>query len=196
MPQFQPSSLNDLGDYGATGSPARQNFLMSWWADDTMVALARAGSGAGPEIYEELEPRMTKPPKDLMEAYEQASYFVAIAALRARRLEEEGNPAAGHTFLLAQLNALVQEVERAKDDVGMICSWTGYWCPVRGSGAVLDDAIEVIEDSQLPDEERVRMTTILRKSKRAVQFRQAVPWLVLVGVGAIAGTYWYQKNRT
>jgi len=179
MPQFQPSEM-----------------VMSWWADDTMVYKAQAGSGIEPGVYEELDYRMTKPPKNLMEAYEQASYFVAIAALRARRLEEEGNPAAGHTFLLAQLNSLVQEAQRAKDDVGMVCSWTGLWCPVRGSGAVLNDAIEVIEDSQLPDEERVRMTTILRKSKRAVQFRQAVPWLVLVGVGAAAGTYWYRKSRT
>jgi hypothetical protein len=174
----------------------RRNISLTWLADDTMYYAAMAGSGIGADAYDEVPLRMSRPPKDQMEAYEQAVFFVALATRRAIQLEDEGVISHGVKAPLQQeLSRLGAEGAAAKSDTNILCATTGYWCPVRGSGQVLADTIEIIEGSGLPDQERVRMTTILRKSKQAVMLRQALPWLALAGVGGAVGIYWFKFRR-
>lgn len=169
---------------------------LSWIADDTMVGLAQRGVGVEPNVYASLEPRMTKTPDDLMVAYEQASYFVAIALRRAIWLADEGNDSGSIPFLSAELTVLSDEAAEAGRKAGFICRSTGLWCPARGSVGVLSDAISVIEDAGLPAEERVQLTAPLKKSRRKVQIRQAVPWVVLAGAGGAAAWYWTRRKGT
>ena len=179
--------MTQLQPYGFFSAAAE--LALSWFADDQMYYAAMSGAGIGPEAYDEIPDRMAKAPKDMMEAYEQATYFVALAARRAADMEDESTK----IFLQAQLQQLSKEGTAAQEGTNFICSKTGYWCPVRGSGRVLADTIQIIEDSSLPDEERVMMTTILRKSRRAVMIRQAIPWVIALGLGA--GTYYWYSQR-
>jgi hypothetical protein len=156
-----------------------------------MVGLAYAGVSADRSIYNELEPRMTKAPSDLMVAYEQAAYFIAVGA---RRADYDGNDQASD-YLLAQLTALNEEASAVEEKISLLCSYGGVMCPKGGSAKVLSHAIEAIESSDLSSDDQARIVTILKSNKRAVQIRRAIPWIALVGVGAAAGTWWWRSRR-
>jgi len=186
MNRFQPSTQESYGLWP---------FSNDGLEEDVMYYAAQTGAGIGPEVYTAIPDRMNRAPKDQIEAYAQASYFVALAARRAAQLEDEGTLAPGaKAFLQARLAELAQESKLAQADTNFVCANTGYWCPVRGAGTVLRDTIQVIEDSGLPDQERVRMTTILRKSRTAVLLKQAVPWLILAGAVGTLGAYLYTRS--
>jgi hypothetical protein len=188
--------MDEYGIWPLSAASGAVTAAMSWMADDTMVGFAQRGVGVETSVYDDLEPRMTKAPDDLMVAYEQAAYFVAVALRRAVWLADEGRDTGSIPFLTSQLSILTGEASEAEGKVGLLCRTTGLWCPTRGTVGVLNDAIKVIDDAGLPEEERVQLVTPLKKSKRSVQIRQAVPWVVLVGVGGVAGWYWMNRKRT
>lgn len=188
--------MDDYGIWPLSAASSAVTTAMSWMADDTMVGFAQRGVGVETSVYDALEPRMTKAPDDLMVAYEQAAYFVAVALRRALWLADEGRDTGSIPFLTAQLSILTGEASEAEGKVGLLCRTTGLWCPTRGTVGVLSDAISVIEDAGLPAEERVQLTAPLKKSRRKVQIRQAVPWVVLAGAGGAAAWYWTRRKGT
>ena len=202
MAQFQPSpySAGEGTDaYGwnpltaayesAKGAVAT---VTSWVADDVMVAQARQRVNIGSDIYTQLEPRMTKTPTSLPEAQEQSAYFVALASRRAGALGLTG----AQDYLLNQLQFVLNEAESTDQDETWACSTTGFGCPIAGGASTLAKAAKSIESANLPQEETLRMTTILYKSRRGALLRQAVPWIIGIGSVSAIGYYFYSKQRT
>lgn len=163
---------------------------MGWIVDNQMAAAAQAGVSVGPEVYNTLAPRMTKAPSDLMVAYEQAVYFIALAARRALRNRETQ---ASSTLLnaLAQVQA---EGDQVHQDISWACSTLGVFCPSRGGGEVLSDAIDVIESSGLNSDDMITITSILRANKRAYQFLQVLPYLAVAGVSTLTLLWWRSRK--
>lgn len=164
--------------------------VSSWVADDSMAAAARAGLGIGSDVYSMLDPRMVRAPVSTNEAYEQAIYFVAIGVRRAISL---GSPS--RSSLEVGLNTLISQASDAADDSGFICNTTGYLCSNRGAAHILGEAIDIINSSGLAIDDRQQLVSILGGNKWAVQVKQAVPTLIAVGVGAVIGTWLYQRRQ-
>lgn len=165
--------------------------ITSWMADDTMVLAAKTGTSLGPSIYDEIPARMTTAPGDVTEAYEQATYFVALAIRRALR---EGNSAAADA-LQADLDQLLVEGDAVRDETGWMCSTLGVGCPRGGSAPVLQDAIEAVETSGLGQDDVVQISTILASNRRSFLVWQAVPVVVAVGLGATVGLWWRRRRQ-
>ena len=163
--------------------------VTSWLADDTMVLAARAGTSIGPSIYDELPSRLTRAPKSVSAAYEQATYFVALGARRAMR---EGETTATN-LLLADLDQLLAEGEVVSQEVNFFCQLTGFGCPRGGAGRVLADAIDAIEDSGLNADDVLQITTYLKANRRALIVQRAVPIAAVLGVSVAAGLWWQRR---
>lgn len=161
----------------------------SWLVDDTMVMSARAGVSIGPDVYDQMDSRMTHMPKNVMVAYEQALYFVALAARRAMRNNEPAVSA-----LLRSLDSLQADADAVSAKVNWICTTTGVACPSGGSANVLQQAIDAVEHSGINLDDRTQICAVLKANRRAVQFRQVLPVLAAVGVGALAGTWWLRRR--
>lgn len=163
--------------------------VSSWLADESMVLAARSGVSASPAIYAEIDSRMERAPSNLMVAYEQAVYFVALAARRAlrERLPTEG--------LMAALNRLDDEAGAAKAGMTWLCTIAGVGCPAGGAGEVLQHAIEVVEDSGLGTDDVVQITTILRSNRWGFQIRRAAPVIVSGLLGVSIGVWWWRSRR-
>lgn len=161
--------------------------ISSWFADDTMVAQATAGVSADPSVYETLDKRLLTAPPDARTAYEQAAYFLALGA---RRADYEGNKVAQDQLYTAMSAAIASR----SDDLGWLCQTTGYMC--RGSGRVqiLQDAIDSVESSNLNQDDKIRITQLLRRLKRATAIRSAIPLVTLFAIGAGATYWWYRKR--
>lgn len=164
--------------------------VSDWLADDTMSAAAHAGVSVGPEVYNTLNPAMIKAPSDLMVAYSQAVYFIALAARRAMRNRESD----AATRLLAALSQVEAAGTAANLEVGWVCSTTGVFCPGRGGSEVLGDAIEAIETSGLNSDDTITITSILKANKRAYQFLQALPYLAVAGVSTLTFLWWRSRK--
>ena len=83
------------------GGKAAASLLTSWksWvSQSTMIALARAGKAADPSVYKSLDSAMTSVPDNVIEAYAQAAYFLALAA---RRADYEGDKGVQIQFALS-----------------------------------------------------------------------------------------------
>lgn len=163
----------------------------SWLADNAMVLAAQKRLSTGSTAYAELEPRMTRAPTDVLVAYEQASYFLALGARRAQR---EGETTA-QTALLNELTLLLADAADLKERVSAICLYTGTFCPSKGSAQVLSDAADAIEASGLNVDDAARITAILRGNARSVQLKKLLPVIGLIGIAAIAGSFWYRKHK-
>ena len=161
-----------------------------WLADDTMSLAAKGGVSVGPEVYNNLNPVMTKAPSDLMVAYSQAVYFIALAARRALRNRESEVSAR----LLQALSQVESAGSAANQEVNWMCSTTGTFCPGRGGGEVLGDAIDAIENSGLNSDDTITITSILKANKRAYQFLQALPYLAVVGVSTLTFFWWRSRK--
>lgn len=205
--QFEPSGLGEpLGLGGpepffyppvALGLPSMSDItstFTSWLADDAMVIGALGNSflspvGVSTSVYANLDPRMTRTPANAMVAYEQAAYFVALATRRAINMGATG----AKTYLSSSLRQILADGEAAADRTNFVCRTTGYLCPVRGALTALNAAIEAISESTLPQDEVLRILPILRRSRRMLLLRLALPWAGLIALGAVAGTYWYRS---
>jgi hypothetical protein len=155
-----------------------------------MVAEAQAGVSVGPSVYDSLDSRMTSAPKNLMVAYEQALYFLAIGVRRALR---DNNPAS--TSLSRALDRLKVDGDAVHAQVTWLCSTTGVMCPSGGAGAVLQEAIDAIERSGLSLDDMIQITTHLKSNKRWFQLRQALPFVVGTLVLGGAATWWWRRPR-
>lgn len=164
--------------------------VTSWLADDTMVLAAQAGTSIGPSIYDELPSRLTRAPKSVSAAYEQATYFVALAARRAMR---EGETASSN-LLMADLDQLLAEGEVVSGEVNLFCQLTGFGCPRGGAGRVLADAIDAIEDSGLNTDDTLQITTYLKANRRSLIVQRAIPIAAVIGVGVAAGLFWRDRS--
>lgn len=147
--------------------------------------------GIGPGVYDSLDARMVKAPANIMVAYEQASYFVAIGVLRALKNDEKG----AVTALQNALGRIQAEGAATNEEVNWICEMTGMLCPAGGSGAVLQTAINDIERSGLNSDDSLTLTAILKANKFGFQMKQAVPVIVAIGAGALIGTLIYRWRR-
>lgn len=163
--------------------------ITDWLTDKSMIVSAQTGISIGIGAYDEIPARMKTAPRNLMGAYEQAVYFLALAARRAMRGEESAQ-----TPLLQGLNVLLAEASLADDRSSLLCSLTGIGCPTRGSGAVLQEAIDIVEQSGLNPDDVQQIVSILAYNKRIFQLWQAAPYLVLVAAGAAAGTWWWHRS--
>lgn len=161
--------------------------VSSWLADDTMVAQATIGVSADSSVYDSLDERMLSPSPDAVTAYEQAAYFLALAA---RRADFEGNKGAQDQLFAAMSRAL----DAKSEDIGTICRTTGYMCRGGGRTSILQNTISEIESSSLNQDDKIRLTQYLRKIKRAVAIRSAIPIVTLFAVGAGATYWWYRKR--
>jgi hypothetical protein len=155
-----------------------------------MVAEAQAGVSVGPSVYDSLDSRMTSAPKNLMVAYEQALYFLAIGVRRALR---DNNPTS--TSLSQALSRIGTDANAVHDQVTWLCTTTGMMCPSGGSGAVLQEAIDEIERSGLSPDDVIQITTHLKSNKRWFQIRQALPFVVGTLVLGGAAAWWWRRPR-
>ena len=164
--------------------------VTGWLADDTMIFAAQSGTSIGPSAYDELPSRMVRAPKSVSAAYEQATYFVALAARRAMR---EGESASVN-MLLADLDQLLAEGEVVSQEVNLICQLTGVGCPRGGAGRVLSDAIEAIEDSGMNTDDILQINTYLKANRRALLVQRAIPIAAVLGVSVVAGLWWRRRT--
>lgn len=162
-----------------------------WSANDSMVSSARANLSVGSSAYDELPQNMTEAPGTILKAYEQATYFVALGARRAMR----ENNAAASDYLLTELDRLLDEEEAVQDETNWLCSLVGVGCPKGGSGKVLQEAIEVVEDSGLNPDDMVQITSILSSNRRSFLIKQAIPAVVAVGAGVALGVWWRRRKQ-
>jgi len=170
--------------------PSPYSTVTSWLADDSMVLAARSGISTSPAIYSELDPRMTSAPSNLMVAYEQAVYFIALAARRAMR---EKLPTTSLFSSLAQVEA---EANAVSEGATWLCTIAGVGCPAGGAGLVLEHAATAIEGSGLGVDDVVQLTSILRRNKWSFQLRRALPVLAsgLLGIGV--GVWWWRSRQS
>lgn len=176
-----------MSDYGLVWP---LNTVMSWAADDTMVLAAQAGTSVGPSFYDGLDSRMTRPPKSVSEAYEQATYFVALAARRAMREGESG----ASNLLLADLDQFLAEGEVVSGEVNWLCQWTGVGCPRGGATRVLADAIDAVEESGLNADDTLQITTYLKSNRRSLLVQRAVPVAAVLGISVAVGLWWQRRS--
>jgi hypothetical protein len=156
----------------------------------SMVLAARTGVSVGTSAYDTLDARMVQAPSNVLVAYEQATYFIALAARRALREDET----AAATALQSALSAVAAESDAVSAKVNWFCRTIGVACPRGGSVRVLREAAEAIELSGLNVDDRTQIVNILDSNRRALQLKQAVPLIVTAGVGLAFGTWWYHKR--
>lgn len=182
---MNPFSLILSGVESAAGT------VSSWLADDTMLLSARNKISIGPDIYQKLDPRMVVAPENLNVAFEQAVYFVALAARRA--LRESNVPA--YETLMTGLEDIVTRAEAEYGNTSWMCTISGWGCASGGAAEVLGQALQIVELSGLNVDDEVQISAILAGNKRAVQIKQAVPVIAAVAVGAVIGTIIYQVRN-
>lgn len=163
----------------------------SWVADDTMYLLARTGFGVGPEVYSDLEPRMTTPPKNVFRAYDQAAYFLSLASRRALDTGERDAAAA----LLAAAQAKRAEAAELRERISFMCRVSGLTCP-SGSAAILRSTITSIDESGLNIDDRTQIRAILRANRRAVIAKQVTPLIAAAALGSALGFWWYRRPQS
>ena len=155
----------------------------------TMTSWARAGYGAESSAYKDVPPYAKTPPTDFLGAYDQGIYLLALACRRAQRnLEKQ----AASQLLLA-MNGLMEEREEVYDKASWICVTTGYWCPEGDSTAPLTYARKWLQDSGLNPDDTAKILVILNHSINSIRLKRALPFVALVGAGAIAGTWWFNR---
>lgn len=167
------------------------SLAQSWLADETMVMAARSGVSIGASVYGELDARMVRAPGNVMVAYEQALYFLALAARRAMR---EGQSDAAD-FLLNALDRTMAEGDAVEAEVNWFCRTLGVACPSGGSVQVLQEAIDAIQGSGLNLDDSTQLASILRSNKWALQIKQALPLIAATGIGVVVGTWWYRRKN-
>jgi hypothetical protein len=155
----------------------------------TMILAAQKGFPAlGREVYLQLPPDMVRGPSTVLQAYEQAIYFLAVAVRRA----DATNEAAGDPLLLS-LEQFIAEADTTSEGAGVVCRTTGFFCP-GGSAGVLQRTIDAIEASKLNVDDRARIVAILKANRRAVMVRQAIPYATVAGL-AVVGLLWFRGRR-
>jgi hypothetical protein len=157
-----------------------------WFADETMVVSAKAGVSVGPSAYDTIPSSLLRAPRNLLAAYDQATYYVALGARRAMR---EGETQAANA-LLSDLDQLVAEGTTIEGDVGWVCSTLGVGCPRGGSARVLADAIDAVDSSGLNAGDTVEIRSRLVGNRRELQLRQALPVVAAIGAGVAFGMWW------
>lgn len=158
-----------------------------------MILAAQQGLRVNESAYRQLDPAMTRSPKNTRAAYLQSAYFIALAKRRADALnlhETEG-------YLLRQLEAVLREREAARQQDSWACAATGIGCGRANSASVLAKAIEAIESAGLPADDQIRIVTILRANRRGVLVQRATPYVVVLSLGVIGLAWWRStaKNR-
>lgn len=170
--------------------------VLPWIGPEGAFLLAQLGTGVGSEAYANIPAQMKRGPTTTQEAYAQAYYFTLLAAQRAIKLQDEGKvdfdaPLVFFEFL-KNLNADVDVVARG---VGTSCEAAGFNCPVRGASRVLKDTIDTIEASDLPDSDKAALAGPLRKNRSQVTLRQAIPYVVIFGIGGFLIHSYYQQRQ-
>jgi len=160
-----------------------------WGSDEVQVAQARAGYGIGPEIYDELNPRLLSSPSSLPHAYEEGAYFLAIAARRADYENEE----AAYQALISALDRL--EGSKSTEEWGIVCSTTGYLCPKGGGLGVLQQVKSDIEMSGLNLDDRARLTAYLDNMMRSLKVKKMILPLALLAIGGGIGYLWWRRKN-
>lgn len=163
-----------------------------WWNSEEWKA--DIGYSADKSIYDSLEPEMLKAPTTEAQAYDQAAYFIAIAA---RRADYEGEKEA-QDKLWAYLN-VVREGKVA--EVGQLCGlaqFTGVGeslaCKWGGKIGILKGAIDSIKDSGLNEWDSEKLIGLIRDNKKVLARKALVPKLIAVGAGV--GLILYFATRT
>lgn len=150
-----------------------------WWpfSDSAWSELkATVGYSAGKEVYDNLDTRFLVAPKGPQEAYDHAAYWLSVAAARA---DYEGEKEAQNRLFLA-----MQEMQTARaDNVGVMCSVTGLGCGENTTPQILQSALDEIEHSGLNQDDRIILTSYIKKSKNAVAVRRALPKIAIAAVG-------------
>jgi hypothetical protein len=144
--------------------------LVSWASDDLSSMAAEVGWSAGPDIYDNIDARMLRTPQDSLEAYEQAVFWLSVAARRADFNQEKEAQ--------ARLVDAKRAVEARKSQLATnwLCTTTGYGCSGEGASDILGYAITEIRASGLNSADRNKIVGYLGSSKFYTDARRALPW--------------------
>ena len=168
--------------YGFTG------YMLDWLTGDggsSMVEAAEAGTPVGVEAYVAVPRPMKIAPLTLLDAYEQAAYFVALGI---RRAIANGNTLAENN-LRAQLAAILAEGDAHRDSRTAICSAAGgLFCKRGGPFGGLGDADEALRMSALEISDSDKIRDFIRTNRRLLTLRTVVP--VTLGLGLIGAIIW------
>lgn len=161
--------------------------VTDWLMSDgsSMVEAAEAGTPVGTEAYVAIPSSMKIAPLTLLDAYEQAAYFVALGV---RRAIADGNTLAENN-LRAQLSAILAEGDAHRDSRTAICSAAGgLFCKMGGSFKVLGNADEALRMSALKIEDSDKIRGFIRTNRRLLTLRTALP--IGLGLVLIGGIVW------
>ena len=149
------------------------SWLIPDLSDDKQKLLSRLGVSAGPEIYASVPESMRQAPTSRSAAYEQAIYWLSIAARRAdyESLEEDQDALFNHASKLS------------------------YQFGEESSLAVLAEARDAIEATQLPQSDKDEITGALNENWWGALGRTTIKWGVMLGVGG-GFAYWLYRRRS
>lgn len=192
---YVPDAVPIFGTWGkakestAQAAGAASELVPTAFAEHFQVALAYASVPAGEAEFDAAyTSEFKKTPASVLDAYEQAIFWLSFAARRASYHDQGASAAA----LKKASGALQVEWNEVSSKLGWICTASGYQCPRGGSAAVLTYAITAIEEARPPDEDRI--LAVLKGSRRAVMIRKAIPLVTAVALGAVVGTWWYRRQ--
>ena len=152
-----------------------------WWNWEEWKA--DIGYSADKSIYGTLNPDMLTEPTTEAQAYDQAAYFIAIAA---RRADYEGEKEA-QDRLWAYLNVIR---EGKAEEVGKWCEVAQFigtgerlLCGGGGKIGILKGAIDAIKNSGLNEWDSKKLIGLLKENKKVLVRKAMVPKLIAVGAG-------------
>lgn len=150
-----------------------------------MVEAAEEGKPVGVEAYVGVPRTMRIAPLTLLDAYEQAAYFVALGI---RRAIANGNTLAENN-LRAQLAVILAEGDAHRDSRTAICSAAGgLFCRRGGSFGVLGNADEALRMSSLEISDSDKIRAFIRTNRRLLTLRTVLP--VTLGLGLVGAILW------
>lgn len=153
--------------------------FVSWVSDDTTSLAAEIGWSAGPEIYDMIDPRMTRAPTDTLEAHEQAVFWLSLAARRADFNQEK----AAQDRLITAKRAV--EARKQYLATNWLCVATGYGCSGEGASDILGYAVDAVRESGLNASDRNKIVAFLGDTKFRTDLRRVLPWLAVGSVVAL-----------
>ena len=209
MRKFQPSteeeqalgwSISDYMPASVTSKVAEAQAYVSGKAGEYLPpAVASTVSSyvfgsEPPTVYATVPAAMKAVPWNLPDAYVQAMYWMSLAIKRAAYDKNES----AKKVLSSQYILLSQEAAAAEASWstprGLACNLTGYGCERKGRAEVLKAVYDFIFMSSLAQADKDQILPVLSSARNGALFSQALPFILLVGLGAAAGTYWMRRR--
>lgn len=163
--------------------------VSGWAANESASVAAEVGWSAAPTIYATIPLRMSSTPTDAATAFEQAIYFLSLAA---RRADYENEKEAQAALILEKRFV---ENQYAQTSQSWLCSTTGYGCTLDGAAEVLGSAIDAINASGLNAVDAKKIKGYLSSHRYGVLWSQYGPWLGAGALGAAALYVWKRKRQ-